>query len=165
GPGWEVTPATKFIRGVSVEFNQLRQFDVADRIRNDAGVSLDVIRAEKANFSVSYRYVQDAYDKDFYGLHFNRQGSVDAQFNYFLKTAQKDEDEKATPDKIDKSWVKNAFMYVNYSRQSDRIEYSGLGHLINGAAVNVTACSPLFPIPTTSDLDSHINLPMFHFSL
>src|SRR5262249_50691810 len=87
GPGWEVTPtiARQFIRGVSLEFNQLRQFDVADRIRNDAGVSLEVIRSEKATFSASYRYVQDAYDKDFYGLHFNRQATVDAQLTYFLK--------------------------------------------------------------------------------
>lgn len=165
GPGWEATPATKFIRGVSLEFNQLRQFDVADRIRNDAGVSLDVIRWEKANFSVSYRCVQDAYDKDFYGLRFNRQGSVDAQLNYFLKAPQKDEDETTAPDKIDKSWVKNAFMYVNYSRQSDRIEYRGLGHLINGAAINGTACCALFPIANTFDRDSKVNLDMFQFGI
>ena len=168
--GWEVTPAavSQFKRGVSLEFNQLRQFDVADRIRNDAGVSLEVIRSEKATFSVSYRYAQDSYDKDFYGLHFNRQATVDAQLTYFLKSPQQDEADPATPEKIDKSWVRNAFMYVNYSRQSDRIKYRGLGHLINGnngAPINGGACCAQFPIANTWDRDSKIGLDMFQFGV
>jgi len=162
GPGWEATPATKFIRGVSLEFNQLRQFDVDDRIRNDAGASFEVTRSEKVTFSASYRYTQDAYDKDFYGLHFNRQGSVDTQLTYFLKTAKQDDETAPAPDK---SWVKNAFFYANYSREDDRTAYRGLGHLINGAAINVTACCAQFPIANTFDRNSKIKLDMFQFGV
>ena len=167
GPGWEVTTAIarQFLRGVSNEFSQLRQYDVADRRRSDAGVSLEITRSEKVNFSTAYRYTQDAYDKNFYGLHFNSRSSLDVQLNYFPMAGKKEEEEAAAADPaappVHHSWVKNAFFYANYSREDDRISYRGLAHLINGAAINGTACCAIYPIANTFDRRSKNKLDMF----
>src|SRR6266404_471122 len=86
GPGWEATlaiVAAGFVRGLPNEFNMLRRFDEDDRIRKDGGISLEVNRSEKLNYSISWRYLRDDYAKGFWGLHYGVQSTVDAQLNYF----------------------------------------------------------------------------------
>jgi MtrB/PioB family decaheme-associated outer membrane protein len=141
GPGWEVTPATRFIRGVALEFNELRRFDESKRIRKNAGVSVDVARWEKVNFSTSFRYLRDDYDKNFYGLHYNVQATLDAEVSY-------------NPQE-------RTSFFAHYSREQNQTEYSGLGHRIIIAARNVTACCPQFPIANTYVRSSRINYDMF----
>lgn len=143
GPGWEVTPATRFIRGVSLEFNQLRRFDESKRIRNNGGLSLDVSKWEKVDFSASFRYLRDDYDKDFYGLLYNTQATTDVQVNYYPQ--------------------QRTSFYANYSREFNQYGYRDLGHRIIIAARNVTACCPQFPIANTYDRASRINFDMFQF--
>src|SRR5207253_10511952 len=107
GPGWEVTLSTVLIPGIPLEFNMLRQFDEDNRIRKDGGVSIEVARSEKLNYSVSWRYLRDDYDKSFWGLHYGVQSTVDAQVNYFAR--------------------ENTFFYANYSREQDQTGYREIG--------------------------------------
>ncbi len=141
GPGWEVTLSTVLIPGIPLEFNMLRRFDEDNRIRKDGGVSIEVARSEKLNYSISYRYLRDDYDKSFWGLHYGTQSTVDAQVNYFAR--------------------ENTFFYANYSREFDQTGYRGMGHLIIGAIPNVRACCAQYPVANSWDRASRINLDMF----
>ena len=141
GPGWEVTLATVFIRGLPLEFSMLRRFDENKRIRKDGGVSLEVARSERINYSISWRYLRDDYDKSFWGLHYGVQSTVDAQLNYFAR--------------------ENTFFYANYSREQDQTGYRNMGHLIIGAIPNVRACCAQYPTANSWDRSSRIHLDMF----
>lgn len=160
GPGWEATlaqvAAGAFIRGLPNEFNQLRRFDEADRIRKDGGISLEVARSEKLNYSISWRYLRDDYDKNFWGLHYGVQSTVDAQLNYFPKGGHQD-------DSGEGGWEENTFFYANYSREQDQTGYRAIGNLINGAGTNVRACCAQYPINNSWDRSSRIKLDMFQF--
>jgi len=161
--GWEVTMAQAnagLIRGVPLEFNQLRRFDEADRIRKDGGISLEVTRSDKINYSASYRYLRDDYDKHFYGLHYDVLSALEAQVSYFPRGTEKDE------AAVTKSgWKDNAFLYANYSREQEQVGYRDLGHLIIGAVQNSRACCAQFPIANTWDRSSRIHLDMFQFGM
>lgn len=143
--GWEATLATVFIRGIPLEFNQLRRFDEANRTRNDGGISLEITRSEKLNYSASYRYLRDDYDKRFYGLHYDVRSTLDAQVSYFPRDSM--------------------YFYANYSREQDQNGYRDLGHLINGATQDIRACCAQFPIANTWDRSSRIHLDMFQVGL
>lgn len=160
--GWEVTLAQAtagLIRGVPLEFNQLRRFDEANRVRKDGGISLEVTRSEKLTYSASFRYLRDDYDKHFYGLHYDVLSNVDAQVSYSPK-GKKDDDESSPS-----GWKENAFFYANYSREQEQTGYRDLGHLIVGAVQNVRACCAQFPIANTFDRSSRTHLDMFQFGL
>lgn len=143
--GWVATPTTQFIRGVPLEFNLLRRFDDDNRVRKDGGVSVEVTRSDKFNYSASFRYLRDDYSKDLYGLNYETQASVDAQATYFANDS--------------------TFFYAEYSRDQQHIGYRDLGHLIIGAVQNVTACCAQFPIANTYDRISKINLDTFQFGV
>ncbi|HKC63557.1 MAG TPA: MtrB/PioB family outer membrane beta-barrel protein [Pyrinomonadaceae bacterium] len=143
--GWVATPTTQFIRGVPLEFNLLRRFDDDHRIRKDGGVSLEVTRSDKFNYSASYRYLRDDYDKNFYGLHYDVLSTFDAQASYFHDD--------------------NTFFYAEYSRDQQQTGYRDLGHLIIGAVQDVTACCAQFPIANTYDRASRIHLDTFQFGV
>jgi MtrB/PioB family decaheme-associated outer membrane protein len=162
GPGWEATlaiVAAGFVRGLPLEFNQLRRFDEADRVRKDGGISLEIGRSEKINYSISWRYLRDDYDKNFWGLRYGVQSTVDAQLNYFPKGGKQDEQTAAGGG----GWMQNSFFYANYSRELDQTGYRGMGNLINGAGTNVRACCAQYPINNSWDRASKINLDMFQF--
>jgi hypothetical protein len=141
GGSWVVTPTTRLIDGLREEFNQLRRYDEANRIRNNGGVSLEMTRWENVTFSASYRYLRDDYDKNFYGLHYDVQSSVDAEVSYFPR--------------------ESTFFYANYSREQNQTGYRALGHRTVGPARNVTSCCAQFPIANTYDRSSRINFDMF----
>ncbi len=163
GPGWEATlaiVAAGFVRGLPNEFNMLRRFDEDDRIRKDGGISLEVNRSEKLNYSISWRYLRDDYAKGFWGLRYGAQSTLDAQVNYFPRGGKQDDDQMAAGGG---SWLQNSFFYANYSREFDQTGYGGMGNLINGAGTNVRACCAQFPINNSWDRASKINLDMFQF--
>ena len=139
----------------------LRRFDEADRVRKDGGVSLEVNRSETLNYSISWRYLRDDYDKNFWGLHYGVQSTVDAQLNYFPKGGKQDDDAAAGGG----GWMQNSFFYANYSREFDQTGYRGIGNLINGAGTNVRACCSQYPINNSWDRASRIKLDMFQFGL
>jgi MtrB/PioB family decaheme-associated outer membrane protein len=145
GGSWIVTPTTQFIRGVPLEFRQLRRFDEDKRIRNDGGISLEVIRSNRVSFSGSYRYMRDDYDKNFYGLQYDVQSTMDAQVSYFPQ--------------------ESTSFYANYSREQDRTGYRSLGRLQVGGVQNVTACYAQYPIANTWDRSSRIHLDMLQFGI
>jgi len=158
--GWEVTPATRFIRGIPTEFNLLRRFDEDKRTRNDGGLSLEVTRSEKFTYSASFRYSRDDYDKAFYGLHYDVIATVDAQVSYFPVTSQSD-----TAAPTAGGWKENTSFYANFSREQQQTGYRDLGHLIVGATQNVTACCVQFPIANTYDRSSRIKFNNFQFGI
>jgi MtrB/PioB family decaheme-associated outer membrane protein len=162
GPGWEVTPAPNFHfnHALREEFSQLRRFDLAKRIRSDGGVALEVTRWENVTFSASYRYLRDDYDKNFYGLLYDTQSAVDAEISFIPFPAPPPPDETTPPAD---GWRERSFFFVHYSREQNQIGYRGLGHRINGAARNVTACCATFPIANTFERNSRINYDMFEF--
>ncbi|HEY2930951.1 MAG TPA: MtrB/PioB family outer membrane beta-barrel protein [Acidobacteriota bacterium] len=146
---WEVTPNTRFERGVPTEFNLLRRFDESGRIRNDGSLSIDVVKGDKTNFSASYRYLRDDHDKNFYGRHYTVLSFIDAQFSYASEGG--------------------SFFYANYSREMNRLGYRGLAHLLIAAAappgVIVQGTTAQFPIANTWDRSSRSNLDSFQFGI
>ena len=140
GGSWITRPSTIFIEGLREEFNQLRRFDENSRIRNNGEVSLEVTKWENMNFAATYRYTRDDYDKNFYGLHYDVQSAVDAEFSYFPR--------------------ESTFIYANYSRELNQQGYRDLGHRTAGVTRNVTSCCAQFPIANTYDRSSRINFDM-----
>ena len=140
GGSWVTRPTTIFIDGLREEFNQLRRFDENQRIRNNGEVSLEVTKWENMSFSATYRYTRDDYDKNFYGLHYDVQSTVDAEFTYFPQ--------------------ESTFIYANYSRELNQQGYRDLGHRTSGVTRNVTSCCAQFPIANTFDRSSRINFDM-----
>lgn len=146
---WEVTRFTVMKVGVPMEFNLLRRYDEADRSRNDGSISLEVVKGPQTNFSASYRYLGDEYDKNFYGRLFNRSSFIDAQFTHAFESG--------------------AFLYANYSREMNRYAYRDLAHLLPnppappGTIVQGTLAQ--YPIANTWERTSRNSLDSFEFGI
>lgn len=146
---WEVTNFTQMQLGVPMEFNQLRRFDQADRVRNDGTLSLELMRGERTNFSASYRYLGDEHDKSFYGRLFNRSSFIDAQFTHAFQNGN--------------------FFYANYSRETNHYKYRDLAHLLPnpaappGAIVQGTLAQ--YPTANTWERSSRSSLDSFEFGI
>lgn len=146
---WVVTSFTTMKNGVPIEFNLLRRFDEDSRIRNDGTVSVELLKGERTNFSASYRYLGDEYDKSFYGLLFNRFSFVDAQFTHAFENG--------------------SYLYATYSREMNHYMYRDLAHLLPnpaappGAVVQGTLAQ--YPIANTWERTSRNNLDSFEFGI
>ncbi|MGH9967244.1 MAG: MtrB/PioB family outer membrane beta-barrel protein [Pyrinomonadaceae bacterium] len=144
---WIVTSFTVMNDGFPIEFNLLRRFDETSRIRNDGSLTVELLKGERTNFSASYRYLGDEYDKNFYGLLFNHFSFVDAQFTHAFENG--------------------SFLYANYSREMNRFSYRDLAHLLPnppappGAIVQGTLAQ--FPIANTWERTSRNSLDSFEF--
>jgi len=144
---WEVTSFTRMKPGVPMEFNQLRRFDEANRIRHDASFTVELLKGEKTNASASYRYLSDDYDKNFYGLLFNHFQYIDTQLTHLFENG--------------------SFLYATYSREINRYSYRDLGHLLPaptpppGAVVRGSLAQ--YPIANTWERTSRSNLDSFEF--
>lgn len=146
---WEVLRSTVMKVGVPMEFNLLRRFDQAARARNDATVTVEFLKGPKTSFSASYRYLGDEYDKDFYGLLYNRSAFVDAQFS--------------------QTFDFGAFLYANYSRQLNRFAYRDLAHLLPNppappGAINQGSLAQ-FATANTWERTSRNSLDSFEFGI
>lgn len=146
---WVVTRFTAMKRGLPIEFNLLRRFDETGRIRNDGNFALELLKVPRTNFSASYRYLGDEYDKNFYGLLFNRTSSVDAEFTHAFENG--------------------SFLYANYSREMNRYAYRDLAHLLPnppappGTIVQGTLAQ--YPIANTWERTSRNSLDSFEFGI
>ncbi len=146
---WVVTNQTRMNEGLGIEFNLLRRFDETGRTRHDGTLSLELLKGERTNFSASYRYLGDEYDKSFYGLLFNRSSFVDAQFTHAFENG--------------------SFFYASYSREMNRFAYRDLAHLLPnppappGAIVQGTLAQ--YPIANTWERTSRNSLDSFEFGI
>jgi hypothetical protein len=132
-----------------MEFNQLRRFDEADRIRNDGTFSVEVQNGPRTSFSASYRYLGDEHDKNFYGRLFNRFSFIDVQFMHAFENGN--------------------FLYANYSREMNSYRYRDLAHLLPnppappGTIVQGTIAQ--YPIANTWERTSRNSLDSFEFGI
>jgi len=146
---WVVTRFTAMNRGQPIEFNLLRRFDETGRIRNDGSFALELLKGTKTNFSASYRYLGDEYDKNFYGLLFNRSSFIDAELTHAFENG--------------------SFFYANYSREMNRYAYRDLAHLLPnppappGTIVQGTLAQ--YPIANTWERTSRNSLDSFEFGI
>ncbi|HEV8587540.1 MAG TPA: MtrB/PioB family outer membrane beta-barrel protein [Pyrinomonadaceae bacterium] len=146
---WAVTSFTTMNQGFPIEFNLLRRFDETSRTRNDGSLTLELLKGEKTNFSASYRYLGDEYDKNFYGLLYNHFSFVDAQFTHAFENG--------------------SFLYATYSREMNRFMYRDLAHLLPnpaappGAIVQGTLAQ--YPIANTWERTSRSSLDSFEFGV
>ena len=146
---WVVTNNTRMNEGLGIEFNLLRRFDETGRIRHDGTLSLELLKGPNTNFSASYRYLGDEYDKNFYGLLFNRSSFVDAQFTHAFENG--------------------SFVYASYSREMNRFAYRDLAHLLPnppappGAIIQGTLAQ--YPIANTWERTSRNSLDSFEFGI
>jgi hypothetical protein len=146
---WVVTSFTTMNDGQPIEFNLLRRFDETGRIRNDGSLTLELLKGPRTNFSASYRYLGDEYDKNFYGLLFNRFSFVDAEFSHAFENG--------------------TFFYANYSREMNRFAYRDLAHLLPnppappGAIVQGVLAQ--FPLANTWERTSRNSLDSFEFGI
>jgi len=146
---WEVLRTTIMNRGMPIEFNLLRRFDETGRIRNDGRVTLEVLKGENTNFSASYRYLGDEYDKNFYGRLYNHFSFIDAQFTHAFENG--------------------SYLYASYSREMNRFAYRDLAHLLPnppappGAIIQGTLAQ--YPIANTWERTSRNSLDSFDFGI
>ncbi|MBI2688448.1 MAG: MtrB/PioB family outer membrane beta-barrel protein [Acidobacteria bacterium] len=141
--GWEVVRSPteqypQFIRGVPLEFNQLRRFDMTGRNRHDGNAALEFRLGDKVTFSPSAHYLRNNYTKGFYGLTFDEMVSADSEVTF---TAGE-----------------RTFLFLNYSLQLDRYHMLGMGNLITGAVVNGSPCCAQYPIANTWNRSSRSKL-------
>ncbi|HYR77973.1 MAG TPA: MtrB/PioB family outer membrane beta-barrel protein [Pyrinomonadaceae bacterium] len=147
--GWEITRFTVMNVGVPMEFNLLRRYDESDRTQNDGSLSLELLKGPRTNFSASYRYLGDEYNKSLYGLLFNRSSFVDAEFSHAFENG--------------------SFFYANYSRETNRFAYRDLAHLLPnppappGTIVQGTLSQ--YPIANTWERTSRSSLDSFQFGI
>lgn len=142
---WVVTPQTQLDPNAPLEFNLLRRFDESARRRHDAMASIDVRGGTKATFSASYHTMRDDYADGFYGLNFTHFSTAAVEFT-------------ATP-------LDGTMFFANYSHDQNRLGYLGLGHLITGSIVEVTACCAQYPIANTWDRRGNATLDTFQVGL
>ena len=133
-PAWEVVRNAnnlypQFQRGVPLEFNQLRRFDVTNRRHHDATAALDIGLGDKVTFSASSQYQRNNYSRGFYGLQFDENASADGE--------------------VTVTAGERTFLTFNYSRQLNRYESKGNGSLINSSVVNGNPCCAQYPIANT----------------
>ncbi|HKG80933.1 MAG TPA: MtrB/PioB family outer membrane beta-barrel protein [Pyrinomonadaceae bacterium] len=146
---WIVTSFTVMNDGFPIEFNQLRRFDETGRIRNDGTFTLEFLKGEKTNFSASYHYLGDEYDKNFYGLLYNHFSFIDAQFTRVFDNG--------------------TYFYASYSREMNRFSYRDLAHLLPnpqappGAIVQGVLAQ--YPLANTWERTSRNNLDSFQFGI
>lgn len=146
---WIVTRTTVMSVGVPMEFNLLRRFDQAGRTRNDGSITLEFQKGARTNFSASYRYLGDEYDKDFYGLLFNRFSFIDTQFSH--------------------TFDNGAYLYATYSREMNRFAYRDLAHLLPnppappGTIIQGTLSQ--YPLANTWERTSKNHLDSFEFGI
>jgi len=146
---WVVTSFTKMNQGMPIEFNLLRRFDETGRIRNDGSFTVELLKGERTNFSASYRYLGDEYDKHFYGLLYNHSSFVDAQLTH--------------------SFENGSYLYATYSREGNRFSYRDLAHLLPappappGAVVQGTLAQ--YPFANTWERTSRNSLDSFEFGI
>ncbi len=146
---WEVTRTTVMNIGVPMEFNLLRRYDETGRIRNDGSLTLELLKGPSTNFSASYRYLGEDYDKNFYGRLFNHFAFVDAQFTHAFENG--------------------SFLYASYSREMNRFAYRDLAHLLPnppappGTIVQGTLAQ--YPIANTWERTSRNSLDSFEFGI
>ena len=138
-------PGTVLNLGVPTEFNLLRRYDQADRIRNDASLTLELLNGPNTNFSVSYRYLGSEFDKNSYGTLFNRFSFIDAEFSHTFENGN--------------------FIYANYSREVNRFRYRDLAHLLPAANPLVQGVFAQFPIANTWERTSRSSLDSFEFGI
>lgn len=142
---WEVTRTTPMKRGLPIEFNLLRRFDETSRIRNDGGFTLELLKGERTDVTASYRYLGDEYDKNFYGLLYNRTSFVDVQLTHTFENG--------------------SYLYATYSREANRYMYRDLAHLLPnppappGAIIQGTLAQ--YPIANTWERTSRNSLDSF----
>jgi len=147
--GWEITRFTVMRVGVPMEFNLLRRYDETNRTRNDASLTLELLRGPGTSFSASYRYLGDEHDKSFYGRLFNRFSFIDAEFSH--------------------SFENGSFLYANYSRETNRFAYRDLAHLLPnppappGTIVQGTLSQ--YPFANTWERASRSSLDSFQFGI
>ena len=135
---WVVTPTTVFDPTVPLEFNLLRRYDETARRQHDGKLWADVHLNKALTFSASLRYLRDKYADGFYGLTSDESRVATGEVNW-------------TPGD-------HGYFYASYTRQEDKLEYLGIGHLIPGAVPGVTACCAVYPIANTWDRSSHSTL-------
>ena len=146
---WVVTSFTTMNDGFPIEFNLLRRFDETSRIRHDGSFTLELLKGERTNFSASYHYLGDEYDKKFYGLLFNRSAFVDAQFTHAFENG--------------------SFFYATYSMVRNHFKYRDLAHLLPnpaappGAIVQGTLAQ--YPIANTWERASRNSLDSFEMGI
>jgi Putative outer membrane beta-barrel porin, MtrB/PioB len=138
-------PGTVFNLGVPTEFNLLRRYDQSDRTRNDASFTVELLRGPSTSFSASYRYLGDEHDKNFYGRLFNRFAFVDVEFTHAFESG--------------------AFLYANYSRETNRYAYRDLAHLLPAANPLIQGVFSQFPIANTWERTSRSSLDSFEFGV
>lgn len=143
GPGWEVrrgingAPLTPFNPTLSLEFNQLRKFDVGPRKRHEGVGTADVRLGKATSLSGSFRYVRDDYvsvpsnpapdfSNLFYGALYDETWDASAEFS-------------VTPGE-------RTVVFVNYTREQDRYAYLSMGNLITSSVVNGDPCCAQYPI-------------------
>jgi len=135
--------------GLGIEFNLLRRFDETGRIRHDGSLTLELLKGERTNFSASYRYLGEEYDKNFYGRLYNHFSFVDAQFTHAFENG--------------------SYVYASYSRELNRYAYRDLAHLLPnppappGAIVQGTLAQ--YPIANTWERTSRNSLDSFEFGI
>lgn len=146
---WVVTRFTVMNVGVPMEFNLLRRYDESDRTQNDGSLSLEFLRGPRTNFSASYRYLGDEYNKSFYGLLFNRSNFVDVEFSHAFENG--------------------TFFYANYSRETNHFAYRDLAHLLPNPAAPpgtiVQGTIAQYPIANTWERTSRSSLDSFQFGI
>ena len=146
---WIVTSFTVMNDGFPIEFNQLRRFDETGRIRNDGTFTLEFLKDEKTNFSASYHYLGDEYDKNFYGLLYNHFSFIDAQFTRVFDNG--------------------TYFYGSYSREMNRFSYRDLAHLLPNPAAPpgaiVQGVLAQYPLANTWERTSRNNLDSFQFGI
>lgn len=144
---WVVTSFTTMNDGFPIEFNLLRRFDEASRTLNDGRVDVEFVRGPNTNFSGSYRYLAEGYDKNLYGRLFNRYHFVDLQ--------------------LTQAFENGSYLYVTYSREMNTFRYRDLAHLLPnpaappGAIVQGTLAQ--YPIANTWERTSRNSLDSFEF--
>jgi hypothetical protein len=146
---WEVTRTTVMSIGVPMEFNLLRRYDEANRIRHDGSLTLELLKGPRTSFSASYRYLGDKHDKNFYGRLFNRSSFIDAEFSHAFENG--------------------SFFYANYSRETNSYAYRDLAHLLPnppappGTIVQGTLAQ--YPLANTWERTSRSSLDSFEFGI
>jgi hypothetical protein len=146
---WIVTRTTVMSVGVPMEFNLLRRFDQAGRTRNDGSITLEFQKGARTSLSASYRYLGDEYDKDFYGLLFNRFSFIDTQFSHTFNNG--------------------AYLYATYSREMNRFAYRDVAHLLPnppappGTIIQGTLSQ--YPLANTWERTSRNHLDSFEFGI
>ena len=147
GPGWEVLrgpnggPLTPFNPDLSLEFNQLRKFDIGPRKRHEGLATADVHLGKSAAFSTSFRMVRDDY--------VSRPSNPAPDFSNLFYGALYDEVWDASAE-FSVMPTESSMIFVNYTRESDRYGYLLMGNLITGAVASpnpaVDPCCAQYPI-------------------